>query len=680
MSDRSHSTFRLVALVAVPFALGAQEPAHRDSSGRDTLRAFPLAPVVVTATLVPTLQTKVGVATSVLDRTTIVAEPTPLVPRALTFLPGVAVAQSNGPAGPAVLHVRGGDEAFTQMLFDGVPVNISGGFNDVQGLMLTNVERVELVRGPLSARWGSAAMSGVVQFITREGRPGRTRFELLTEGGRAAEHGDQYHSELTASGGSEGFRYSSGVGYSYDRGIYRLAHDLRSGDGSLRVDARLAERWSLTGTARYLNFDSNLPVRDQGVTRVPLDPNQRDGRNRWMGAVEAAWEATPTWRHRFVAQVMRDEFDYVDQADGLDSTAYPFVGGGPDSGFVADFNLTYNSRIVRPAVRYIGTNELTAGQAGSRRFLSYGAEWSAESQVDRQTGDFGNSRNAYQRDNRALFAEFNADIGPRVSMLAGTRVEHYEGLPAQLLPRASLLVAVVPDRFALRAGAGRAFLVPNLTNQYLSTPFYNPNPNLKPMTSVGWDVGAMLAALNGAVIVTASYFHQRNNDFIRTVPDTTDPTKVTNYNLGAAQSAGIEAELQGRWSTAWRTGLTLTWVKTKVLDNGGLDPTLYPNGGSLPYVPRIAGSAFVAGDLFGSLTAVARVTLVGRQTVFTERFSGRRTTLDAYAPLDLVVQWHASRALDLYTRLLNVLDSRYQAAFDKPANPRAAVVGLRTRF
>ena len=147
-----------------------------DSAPRDTTRAFRLPPVVVSATLVPTLQTRLGVATSVLDRRTLDAEPRPLAPRALALFPGVAVAQSNGPNGPAVLHVRGGDEPFTQMMFDGVPVNISGGFNDIQGLMLTNVERVEIARGPLSARWGSSAMSGAVQFITRQGRPGPARF------------------------------------------------------------------------------------------------------------------------------------------------------------------------------------------------------------------------------------------------------------------------------------------------------------------------------------------------------------------------------------------------------------------------------------------------------------------------------------------------------------------------
>src|SRR6266576_1860143 len=344
MALRCSSALGLVALAVSPLALGAQQPSQPDSTRRDSLHPYALPPVIVTATQVPTAQSQIGFATSVLDARALAAEPTPLVTRALTFLPGVSLDEGNGPGGPAVLHVRGGDEPFTQMMFDGVPVNISGGFNDVEGVMLTNVDRVEIARGPLSALWGSSAMSGAVQFITREGHPGPTRFDVLAEGGGASQHGAQAHSELDASGGSERLRFSSGLGFSYDRGIYGLANDLRSGDGSLRVDASPAERLRLTGTVRYLDFQTNLPVRDQGVTRVPLDPNQRDGRHRWLGSVAADWAATRTWHHRVVAALLWDDFTYRDAADGVtDSTTYPFISG--DSGFVADFTLSFQSKL-----------------------------------------------------------------------------------------------------------------------------------------------------------------------------------------------------------------------------------------------------------------------------------------------------------------------------------------------
>ncbi len=677
MLDRSFSTLTLCVLLTAPIALGAQQPGQPDSSRRDTAGAFALPPVVVTATQVPAEPTKIGVATSVLDSLALAEEPTPLASRALTFLPAVSLDQGNGPGGPAVLHVRGGDEPFTQMMFDGVPVNISGGFNDILGLMLTNVERVEIARGPLSARWGSSAMSGAVQFITREGRPGPAHVELLAEGGRATEEGQQAHSEVNVSGGSPQLRYSSGLGYSYDRGIYALPHDLSTGDASLRIDASPSQRLTFTGTARYLDVQTNLPVRDKGVTRVPLDPNQRDSRHRWLGSVEANWATTATWHNRLNAHVLWDDFTYRDERDGVaDSTDYPFIAG--DSGFVADFNLTYQSKILRPALEYVGSNVLPLGQSGSKLNLSYGGSLQTESEVDVQSGDFGNTRNEYDRSSTALFTELQGDVGKRLSVLGGARLEHYEGLPTQALPRGSVVFAVVPGRLSLRAAAGRAFLVPNLTNQFLSNPSYQPNPDLKPMTSTSWEVGARVTTPDRKLTFSLGYFHQQFNDLIRTVPADTG-TKVTNKNLGAAQSVGVEGEVEGRLSDRWRSGLNLTWVKTEILDNRGLDPTNYPVGGSLPYVPNVTGSVFVAGDLIRGLSVVARVTVVGEQTVLTERFGGHRTTLDAHAPLDLVVQWHATRGLDMYTRLSNILNTSYYAAFDKPGSPFTAVVGFRTR-
>src|SRR5207247_4374612 len=178
------------------------------------------------------------------------------------------------------------------------------------------------------------------------------------------------------------------------------------------------------------------------------------------------------------------------------------------------------------------------------------------------------------------------------------------------------------------------------------------------------------------LINVVAYFIQHYNDLIATVPADTG-SKQTNKNLGRTQAIGVEMELEREWSARWRTGANLTWVKTAVLDNTGLDSTNYPIGGSLPEAPAVTGNAFVAADVSQSLTTVARVTLVGRKTVFTERFAGQRVTTDPYALLELVVQWHASNALSVYTRLSNLLNAPYQTAYDRPGVPRTTVLGVR---
>ena len=85
MAVRSSSALGFAALVFGPLALAAQQVSPTDSARRDTLRPYALPPLVVTATQVPTAQSKIGFATSVLDARELAAEPTPLAARALTW-------------------------------------------------------------------------------------------------------------------------------------------------------------------------------------------------------------------------------------------------------------------------------------------------------------------------------------------------------------------------------------------------------------------------------------------------------------------------------------------------------------------------------------------------------------------------------------------------------------------
>ena len=120
----------------------------------------------------------------------------------------------------------------------------------------------------------------------------------------------------------------------------------------------------------------------------------------------------------------------------------------------------------------------------------------------------------------------------------------------------------------------------------------------------------------------------------------------------------------------------MTAAKLEVFGEVGID---LPAGPSevMVLADATADPAFVAADLSQAITTVARVTLVGRKTVFTERFAGQRVTTDPYALLELVVQWHVSDALSAYTRLSNVLNTTYQTAYDRPGVPRTAVLGVR---
>ena len=178
-----------------------------------------LEAITVTGVLNPTPQNRLGFALSVISPRQMRVEPRMYAADILRSVPGAFIDEANGPGGPTIIRLRGGEEVFTQILMDGVQLNENGGFFDFQGYTLTNVDRIEIARGPQSAMYGSSAVSGVVHFITRSGMVGRPRFELTTEGGGASKNGGSFRTVLTASGGTPSVRYSGGGGVTYSHSV-----------------------------------------------------------------------------------------------------------------------------------------------------------------------------------------------------------------------------------------------------------------------------------------------------------------------------------------------------------------------------------------------------------------------------------------------------------------------------
>jgi outer membrane cobalamin receptor len=131
-----------------------------------------LPDVVVTATRIPTLVVDIPAGVTVIDRQTIEAQGYVTLSDALATVPGLRVSQSGGPGGNASVFMRGTDSNHVLVLRDGMPLNdasdSSGAFNF--GIdTLSDIERIEVIRGPMAALYGSGAIGGVINLITRRG-------------------------------------------------------------------------------------------------------------------------------------------------------------------------------------------------------------------------------------------------------------------------------------------------------------------------------------------------------------------------------------------------------------------------------------------------------------------------------------------------------------------------------
>ena len=172
----------------------------------------------------------------------------------LRDVPGVNLLASGGRAGVTNAFIRGGDSNFTLVLLDGVALNdstdLNGGAVNLEGLPTDFIERVEVVRGPLTSFYGPGSLSGVVQLFTRRAGPGR---------GRAAVGGDV---------GDSGFRHvfgrvsgAEGAG-GYSAGAAWNQEQARVGEDTFRGLDLWATRDVALGATTALGFSGRFAAAD----------------------------------------------------------------------------------------------------------------------------------------------------------------------------------------------------------------------------------------------------------------------------------------------------------------------------------------------------------------------------------------------------------------------------------
>jgi vitamin B12 transporter len=215
---RLHRGAALVLLALAPLsphpaALNAQET-------RDTAS---LPEIVVTATRYPVAPDSVAATVTVLRGDDLRAQGIHFVGDALRQVPGAHLVQG-GPYGAAAsLFVRGGESDYVKVLVDGVAVNQPGGFYDFASLTTDNVERIEVLRGPGSVLYGSDAIAGVIQIVTRQGDDGLR----LGATGEAGSFGSARW-EASVLGGADALGWSASVSRITSEGTYEFNNDYRN--------------------------------------------------------------------------------------------------------------------------------------------------------------------------------------------------------------------------------------------------------------------------------------------------------------------------------------------------------------------------------------------------------------------------------------------------------------------
>ncbi len=632
MSTGHRAVRRLAVSLAVltPPALHAQTP-------RDTVQ---LPPLVVTATRFLAPRDQVPNAVTVIDGVELERRGITRVLDALRSVPGVAVVQSGSPGAVTSLFLRGGESDYVRVLVDGVPVNQPGGSINLADVTTDNVARIEIVRGPVSALYGSDAIGGVINVITRQGgAPAHAAASV-----RATSRGTVVAGSV--AGGAPGVSYSVGGSRSEEPGAYRLNNRYRAWSASGLVRATPDARTDVQVSMRHQDGVFHYPT---DYTGAPVDSNQYTTGALTVVGVDAGRSLS----ERVEARVLLGATSGVDRAvNERDS---------PN-----DLDFTYAVRT--PYGRRSADAHVVVRTAGRGAIVVGGA---LESERFRGAGDSVD----LTRDNRAVYAQFTGPAElPGTIITAGMRLEDNERFGTFLTLRAGFTSRLGASTI-VRGGAGTAFKEPTFYENY-GGGYSVGNPDLAPERSLSGEVGLEQPVAAGRLRFGFTLFAQRFDWLIQYSPS--GPAGSPQYhNLAGAEARGLEVELA---AVPWR-GASLaaswTWLHTVVRDSGA-------GGGGFddgkPLIRRPAHSGSLSLDQNSrALDAGITVSYVGRRDDLDYRasFAGERTAMRPHARVDLRLAWRLGAPYAVTAQIENALNERYAEVLGYPARSRTIWLGAR---
>jgi len=612
-----------------------------------------LSEVVITANRSSERVDRVGQQMTVLNADDLRQAQSPLLTDIAARTPGVSFSR-NGPVGAvAQVYVRGAEPGQTVVLIDGVKVNNPAAPDSAYNfgnLLVGDVNRVEILRGPQSVLWGSQAIGGVVNLITAaptapfaadatvEGGSHAWGMGRLGLGGKS----DRLSWRATAA-----YLTTSGVS-AFDKGSE--ADGYRNIGASAQAEAALTEALSLDLRAVYsrgrVEFDGFPPpaftfgdTHEYGIT------------DDFVGYAGLKFDALGG---RFSNRL------------GLAYTDTGLKNFDPDQ---APADVTFSSRASNRRLEYQGTLALT-----DRWTAVFGAE--SERSRMRSGSAFSSDRRAARLN--SVYLQVRGQVLRELTVSGGLRHDDHSDFGGHTVGQASLAWRPGEGSTVFRASWGQGFKAPSL---YQLGSQYG-NPALKPESANGWDVGVDQGLLGGRAQVSAAWFERKTRDqidFFTCIFGAADPlcavAGVPRFgyyaNVARTRARGLEAAARADLTDALQLSANYTYLRARNDAPGSVN-----FGNALARRPSHTANAELAWRATSKFSAAAAVTYVGAR--FDDQ--ANRIRVKGATLWDLRGAYALNPRVELYGRVENLFDKRYQTIAGYGQLGRAAYAGVRARF
>jgi vitamin B12 transporter len=629
--------------------------------------------IVVTATRVPTPALDIPAGVSVVDRQTIEERGYTTLTDALSAIPGVRVSQSGGPGGNASVFVRGTNSNAVLVLRDGMPLNdaseSSGAFNFGVDT-LADVERIEIIRGPMAALYGSGAIGGVINLISRQGHEQGPHITGDLAGG----YPKQIQGNIVGSGIEGPLDYAAIFESQSQRGydttpqrerIYTGIPDgFRAMVGTLNLGYTPIEgtRLSLFLRARQALFGFNA------LGSPAFDASNSTGSDVSLlgriGVTSKLFGGTFE-TSAFLGRLQQDR-QYTQTLNPLD----PNLASNDSRYHAYRTDLQWNNTV--------HLSDLLDAPMLSATDLTFGYEHIADTvkvRVNSSTAGFGfqQSAKAYMNDD-ATYAGLQTTLWQRLTLSGQIRQDWVAGsTPFTWRLGAVLDVPELATRF--KAAYGTAFRAPSLFDRYGVDSFgYVGNPNLKPESAQGWEIGFVttLDAFERKNFVSfgATYFNEQVQNLIvaQFVPVNTA------VNIGSAHIQGVETQLTMRPASWLSLQASYTFTDAQ---NADLNSRLLRR-------PQNTAAFDATITPMPGLTIAPELLLTGAFRDFLVNDGGFATSTVVSSPhgliANLTVTYEVAPRVQLYANSRNVFYSRFEPVNGFQTPGPSFLAGVRVRL
>ena len=607
--------------------------------------------ILVSASLLPITSKRSANAITIIGSDQIKNRAVVSVSDLLRDVAGLAVSRSGVQGSQTQIRVRGGEANHLLVLIDGVEVNNPSQNDEFNwgNLVTSNIERIEVIRGPQSSMLGSDAMAGVVNIITRSA--------------------DQPLSTKIFSETGSFDTQNNGISI----GLKDGAFDMRLGISDLQTDG---DNISRSGSEKdgYENTNLNLKSgwRVSNQLNLTLAARQSDGINEFDADINFdSLIDDQDDLSKFLSSTKRLKADY----SSLDGHWQHQLSIARSTNENAEFNgnipgtATYSNKDQQRLVSSLLWSELN-------HRLSFLVEREEEKFQQRGVindyGIFGiyDPNQKRSRDTDSMALEYRADISDKLTVAASTRYDDNSEFNTGNTSRIEAIYQI-NDSLRMRSAYGTAIKNPTFTERFGFYTNFIGNPSLEPEQSSNWELGIDQQFLGGHSSISFTLFNSELENEID--GNFVDPVtfRYTSVNrAGLSKRQGMELITLNQFNDA--VSLNFSYTYTDAVESDGNDR----------YVdevrrPRHTGSLNLSWQVKDTLHINTNAQYNGSQI---DVVYPANVKLADYTLINLSANYKATQNLDIYIRFDNLFDESYEEVFSYQTLGFSANVGIRYKL